>query len=77
MGYVGLLAAALIVCILFVLNFKSFTKGPQPSTTVKEAAVSGGINASSYQTIVGDIRGKLNATSQQEKDKLSDLEGMK
>lgn len=72
MGYLGLLAAALIVCFLAFFGFRSYFGGPQPQA--KQAAPS--IDTSSYGSTLNDIKKQLGTTAQKEIDRVSEMEGM-
>lgn len=80
MSFIGLLAAALIVCFLAFFGFKSYFGGPQsqPSQEVrsqaKEAAPS--IDTSSYGSTLNDIKKQLGVTAQKEIDRVHEMEGM-
>ena len=79
MGYIGLFAAALIICLLAFTNFKSYFKTSESkiANQVAEVAPGQSIDTSSYQSTLGDIKAQLKISTQQEIDRASGLEEMK
>ena len=67
MGLIGLLAAALIICFMAFVSFKTYFK------TVKEHP----IDTTTYQSTVTSMRSQLKAASQAEVDRAQEMEGMK
>lgn len=78
MGYLGLLLAAIIVCLLYMADIKRlFVKWTQPSAPVKQAAAEAGIKAQSYPGVVGEVKVQLGSAAQKEADRTRELEGIK
>ena len=79
MNLLGLLGAALIVCFLAFVGFKSYFRvsAPQISAQLKEAAPEQNINTSSYGSVLNDSKSQLKGTSQQEADRVQEMEGLR
>ena len=79
MGLIGLLAVALIICVLAFTSFKTYFTAPAPEVKkqVQEVTKEHPIDTTTYQSTVDSMKSQLKAASQAEIDHAQEMEGMK
>ena len=68
MGMLSLLITALIICWLVLMQMKGTASAPpqRPAAAVKQASADAKVDATSYQTMVKDVKLQLKASMQKE-----------
>ena len=78
MGYISILAVAVIIALMAYFGWRGHFQSPtgiskNTQTELKEQ----GVDTSSYQGLLSDVKTRLNTSSQTESDRTKELENLK
>lgn len=78
MTYASILIVAVIIAFMAFFGWRGHFQSPTSVSKNTQAAMEEqGINASSYQSVLSNVKSKLGEASQTESDRLKDLEELK